>query len=68
MVGTRAGRNPAEPEPSSRAEGRCHAVTGLIDPVEGFCRFHRTLEPCGENTMNSTSAVLLSSFMMFATV
>ena len=59
------GETPPSPNPSSRAIGRCHAVTGLFDPVEGFCRFSGNQNPCGENTMNSTSAVLLTSFRMF---
>jgi|GEM_PF-6006023 len=31
-VDARAGRNPAKPAPPPRANGRCHAATGLIKP------------------------------------
>lgn len=68
VVGARAGRNPAEPDPSSRAIGRCHAATGLFDPVEGFCRFSGTQSLCGENTMNRLSLLSPPSFVVFVTV
>jgi hypothetical protein len=55
-IDARAGRNPAKPALSSRANGRCHAATGLMNPVDGFCRFHRPLSVRGENTMNKRPA------------
>ena len=62
------GETPPSPNPSSRAKGRCHVAIGLFDPVEGFCRFSGSQNPCGENTMNRLSAVSPPSFMMFAIV
>ena len=57
---------PGRARTSSRAIGRCPLATGLFDPVEGFCRSHKTRIPCGENTMNRVSALSPPSFMMFS--